>query len=95
MLNLGATIVAHAAHISYLRELNRFLDDSILEELAIEHRRLADDLQLLESLDRSGSPDIGPLASALVTRIQELLDREQRILYQPLLRVAASDDAEA
>lgn len=95
MLNLGATIAAHSAHISYLSELNRFLDDSILDELAAEHRRLADDLELLEALDRSNSPDIGPLASALVVRIQEVLDREERIFYQPLLRLATSDETDS
>ncbi len=95
VLNLGATIAAHSAHISYLSELNRFLDQSVLDELAAEHRRLADDLELLETLDRSNSPDIGALASALVARIQELLDREERIFYQPLLRLAASDEIDA
>lgn len=97
VLNLGATFATHTAHTSHLRELNRFLDESILEELAVEHRHLADDLALLESLAQSAaeSPDVEPLATALVTRIQGLLDREQRILYQPLLRLAASDEAEA
>jgi hypothetical protein len=95
VLNLGATIAAHTAHISYLRGLNRFLDESMLVELAVEHRRLAEDLELLESLDRSDSPDIGPLACALVARIQQLLDREQRIFYEPLLRLAASDEADS
>lgn len=97
VLNLGATIAAHAAHASYLGELNRFLDESVLEELAVEHRRLADDLDMLESLaqSESESPDVEPLASALVGRIQELLEREQRIFYQPLLRLAVSDGAKA
>lgn len=97
VLNLGATIAAHATHAAYLSELNRFLDDLVLEELSVEHRRLADDLELLDSLARStpDSPDIEPLASALVERIQALLEREQRIFYQPLLRLAAGDEANA
>ncbi len=97
VLNLGATIAAHAAHLSYLRRLNRFVDELILEELSVDHRRLAEDLELLESLARSApdSPDIEPLASALVERIRALLEREQRIFYQPLLRLAQGDEANA
>lgn len=94
VLNLGATIAAYETQTAHLRELNRFLDDSVLDSLAAEHQKLAEDLELLESLalSKSGSPDVEPLSEALIERIQELLEREQRIFYRPLLRLAVSNE---
>ena len=91
VLNLGASVAALAAHASSLRELNRFLDRTVLDELLAERRQLAEALDFLENLTESSaaSPDIEPLAAALVRRIEKLLDREDRAFYQPLLRLAA------
>lgn len=92
VLNLGASIASLSAHASCLPELNRFLDETVLDELLAERRSLADALALLESLSETSpeSPDIEPLATALVRRIEELLEREDRAFYQPLLRLAVS-----
>lgn len=92
VLNLGATVAYHASLATCLWNLNRLLDEEVLEELLAEHGRLADDLDLLENLSESSpdSPDIEPLASAVFSRIQKLLEREERVFYQPLLRLAAN-----
>ncbi len=90
VLNLGASIALISTQASHLFELNRFLDEAVLDELLAERRSLADDLDLLESLSEasSNSPDIEPLATAILRRIERLLEREDRVFYQPLLRVA-------
>lgn len=92
VLNLGASVASLSTQASCLFELNRLLDEAVLEELFAERRSLADDLDLLESLSEasSKSPDIEALASALLDRIENLLEREDRVLYQPLLRLAES-----
>jgi len=98
VLNLGASVAAIPALASCLFELNRFLDEALLDELLAERRKLADDLDLLERLSEASatSPDIEALATALVRRIESLLEREDRVLYQPLLRLAqtAAEDPE-
>ncbi|MCP4203224.1 MAG: hypothetical protein GY769_14975 [bacterium] len=90
VLNLGASVASLSTRASCLFELNRFLDEAVLEELLAERRSLADDLDLLESLSEanSTSPDSEALATALLGRIENLLAREDRVLYQPLLRLA-------
>ncbi len=97
VLNLGAAVASHAACTTWLHEQMRILDEAVLEELSGERRRLADDLDLLESLEESspGSPDIETLATALVIRMQQLLERERRVLYQPLLRLASGLESES
>lgn len=94
VLELGAAVASLSQNASGLFELNRFLDEELLDELRAERRSLADDLELLKSLSvpNSKSPDIEPLATALVLRIEKLLEREDRILYQPLLRLAVIAD---
>jgi len=90
VLNLGASVASHSTQASSLFELNRLLDEAVLDELLAERRSLADDLDLLESLSEASpkSPDIEPLATAILGRIEKLLEREDRVFYQPLLRVA-------
>ena len=92
VLNLGASVASLSTQASCLFELNRFLDEAVLEELLAERRSLADDLDLLESLSEASpeSPDIEPLATAILRRIEKLLEREDRVFYQPLLRVAVN-----
>ena len=92
VLNLGASVAALATHRACVVELNRFLGDATLAELASERRRLAEDLALLDDLSQTGSesPDVAALAAALLRRIRTLVEREDRVLYQPLLRLAVS-----
>ena len=88
-------VASLSTRASCLFELNRFLDHAVLEQLLAERRSLADDLDLLESLSEasSKSPDIEALAIALLGRIEDLLEREDRVLYQPLLRLAESTES--
>ncbi len=92
VLNLGASVASLSTHASCLFEFNRFLDQAVLEELLAKRRNLADDLDLLENLSAtsSQSPDIEALATALLGRVEDLLEHEDRVLYQPLLRLAES-----
>lgn len=92
VLDLGATVASLSARASRLFELNRLLEEAVLDELIDARRSLAEDLDLLESLSEasSKSPDIEPLATALVRRIVKLLEREERVFYEPLLRLAVS-----
>jgi len=96
VLNLGASVASLSTHASCLFELNRLLDEVVLDELLAERHSLADDLELLESMSEANtqSPDIEPLAAALLSRIEKLLAREDRVLYRPLLRLAVSADEE-
>ncbi len=97
VLNLGASITSLSTLASCLYEHNRFLDEAVLDELLLERRSLADALDLLKTLSEANSEshDIEPLASALVGRIEEFLEREDRAFYQPLLRSASSDSRKA
>ena len=90
VISLGAEVAAHVAATAELRSQNRVLDVVITEELDGEHRKLAEDLCLLETLNETNpeSVDVETLTSALLTRIQTLLEREQRMIYRPLLRLA-------
>ena len=89
VLNLGAAVASHSMIVARLWELHPFIEDIVAEEIAAEHLRIDQDLELLETLSRSApdSTDIGPLASALLDRIRALLEREDRVLFKPLLRL--------
>jgi hypothetical protein len=90
VISLGSDVAAHVSSTAALREDNGVLDRMVTAELDGEHSRLAEDLCLLETLNEAnpGSGDVETLTSALLNRIQNLLEREQRMLYQPLLRLA-------
>lgn len=96
VLNLGAAVATLATHAACVEDLNRFLDETVLEDLLGERRRLADDLELLDGLAQRGSdsPDVLSLAGALLERIAALVELEDRVLYQPLLRLAMSGETE-
>ena len=91
VLDLGAASLSN--EVAGIFELNRFLDDAVVEELLAERRSLAADLDLLKSLldSSSSSPDVLPLATAVLRRIERLLEREERGLYLPLLRITDSE----
>jgi len=95
VLNLGSAVAFQAACTARLLDENSFVDPTVLEELSQERRRLVDDLELLEHLDTSspGCADVRTLATAIVARMQHLLEREQRALYRPILRHASGADA--
>ncbi len=92
VLNLGAALAPYATLQPDLLELGRFVDDSVRETISVTHRKLADDLELLENLNDS-NPDSGDtrlLAEVLGDRILELLEREERAIFAPLLRLSAA-----
>jgi len=97
VLALGARVVAHTAAEGELFALNRLLEEVVLVQLVAEHRCIAEDLRFLTGLVDSNpdSPDIQALSSALLTRIRQLLAREDRGFYQPLLRLLASPSGSA
>jgi len=97
VLDLGVSVAALSAQACSAFEQNRFLDEAVLESLLAERRSLAEDLDLLASLSAANprSPDIEPLSTALLHRIEELLEREDRVLFQPLIRLAASSGEKA
>ncbi len=92
VLNLGVAVAALSTQACSAVEINRFLDQAVLDELLGERHSLAEDLELLDSLveTSSKSPDVEPLSTALLRRIEKLLEREHSVLFRPLLRLAAS-----
>lgn len=92
VLSLGASVTSYFEQASSLFALNRFLDETVLDELLAERCGLAADLELLQNLCEANpeSPDLEPLAIALRGRIADLLAREDRVFYRPLLRVSVS-----
>lgn len=97
VLNLGAAVAAHSRLVARLWERQPFIEDIVSEEISAEHLRLEQNLELLETLSRSDpdSTDIVPLTNALLDRIRALLEREERVLYKPLLRLPTRSEAES
>lgn len=58
------------------------IDPAARQELAAEHRQIAEDLTLLDWLVRTtpASPDIAVLTASLVRRMREHIDRDGRLL---------------
>ena len=92
VLNLGAVVGMHQAMDWALHELNRLLDQDVLRDLLVEYERLAQDLELLEILceEEPETTDVTELAAVLMVRLRELLARQQRVFYEPLLRLAST-----
>ena len=89
VLNLGAVAAMHEVIGSVLNAQNHLLDPDVLAALIDEHRRLAEDFGLLEGLRESEpeSTDVEELTKALWERMAELLDRQRRVFYRPLLQL--------
>ena len=89
-------MACHARLVERLWDRHPFIEEIVTEEISAEHRRIDDDLDLMETLSESapGSSDIDPLAEALIERIRALLDREERVLFRPLLRVSTRMEAD-
>lgn len=94
VLNLGVSVGSLATQTACVVDLNRFLDQTVLDELSRARGRLAEDLELLDALSETGpdSSDVESLSRALLGRIRDLVEREDRVLYQPLLRLAVRGD---
>jgi hypothetical protein len=65
-----------------LASLFDLLEPSVRAELTAEHQAIAEDLGLLESLQRTGpdSPDATTLAASLAARMCRHIDRDVRLL---------------
>ena len=89
-------MACHARLVGRLWDRHPFIEELVTEEISAEHGRIDDDLDLLESLSGSavGSSDIDPLAEALIERMRALLEREERVLFRPLLRVSTYREAD-
>lgn len=97
VLDLGAAVVSHSKHVEGLWGQHPFIEEIVAEEISAEHRQIDEDLELLANLSQSDpeSTDIVPLASALLERIRALLEREERVLYKPLLRIPTRSEEES
>ena len=83
VLDVGQRVLAFAAREDEaFAWLTTLIDPDVRAELAAEHRRLAEDLELLDWLMRTSpdSPDVAMLADALVRRMREHLHRDGRLL---------------
>lgn len=85
VLVVGEAVLAFASlEASALFPLLPLLDPAVKTELADEHERLADDLQLLRWLvaNTPDSPDVAELTGALARRMREHIARDGRLLAQ-------------
>lgn len=83
VLSAGTALLAFAEHEAALfSSLSELLDSAVQAELADEHRQIAEDLALLEWLQRMapGSPDVGALAASLASRMRRHVARDARFL---------------
>lgn len=87
VLGIGAAVVFHGAlEEQWLHRSSAVLEPAIIEQLASEHARLTDDLELLESLFDStlDSSDLASLSHALLDRLRAHIARDDRVFYQSL-----------
>jgi hypothetical protein len=85
VLNLGTAVILHGTlERRWLIGLRPLLDRAAAAQLDEEHVRLEEDLELLESIFETcpDSPDVGPLCGALLDRLREHVDRDERVLYR-------------
>jgi hypothetical protein len=89
---LGVAVALHALWEPVLLAAQKhLLDSAVADELAADHARLDEGLTLLaelEALDPQ-SRDLLPLAAALRDHLARHLERDERALYAPLLRLGA------
>ncbi len=90
VLNLGSAVLLHGVlERSQVYAANQYLAAAVIEQFTADHARLAEDLALLEDLRQSDpeSQDLATLSAALLERLLEHLERDERTLYQPLERL--------
>jgi hypothetical protein len=94
VLNLGRAVLLHGIlERSHIYAANQYLADAVVEQFTADHARLAADLGLLEELRQSDpeSPDLVVLSGALLARLLEHLERDERTLYRPLERLGVAE----
>jgi hypothetical protein len=90
VLNLGAAVLLHGLlEPTHLGAILRLVDPTVRFELQQEHAGLESDLALLAELNRSGdaTEDSEALAGALLVRLRNHVQRDERTLYRPLGRL--------
>ncbi len=90
VLNLGSAVLLHGVlERSHVYAANQYLSAEVIEQFTADHARLAEDLALLEDLRRSDteSQDLATLSAALLERLLDHMERDERTLYQPLDRL--------
>jgi hypothetical protein len=90
VLDIGVAVVFHGAvEECWPQAADTLLEPATVAQFAIEHARLAEDLDLLASLAEShpSSPDLGSLADALLARLREHITRDDRVFYQSIPRL--------
>jgi hypothetical protein len=93
-LSLGAALRLHQVMLELIPDpLRSFANEEIVAELGIEERGLAENLDYLKSLHAAepNSPDVNPLAAALLDRIRQHLERSERVLFRPLQRLYSDE----
>jgi hypothetical protein len=83
MLVVGRALLAFAEREEKaFAAVTSLLDPAVHQDLAAEHQRLDEDLQLLDWLVRTTpeSPDVPVLTASLLTRMQQHIDRDGRLL---------------
>lgn len=93
VLNLGAAVVVHGVLERALGlPSSNYVAAAVVEELLADHRQLAEDLALLEELNRSESerrcPDTEALSKAVMAHLTQHLERDDRLLYGSLQRAS-------
>ncbi len=90
ILVLAAAVLLHGElEPGHLRGVLRFVDPAVLDELANQHASLDEDVACLRELrdEDPESADARLLATAIRQRLLSHLERDERVLYQPLRRL--------
>jgi len=96
ILVLAAAVLLHGElEPAHLGAVLRFVDPAVLDELASEHANLAQDVDCLRELrdEDPESADTQLLAAAIRQRLLSHLQRDERILYQPLRRLQGNGES--
>lgn len=94
VLDLGATVLVHRAlQVARASRILSWLDPVVSARIAEEQERLGEDLELLRELleSKSQSADAAALSGALVRRLRDQLQHDERVLHRPLARLLALD----
>ena len=93
VLDLGATVLVHRAlQVARASRILSWLDPVVSARITEEQERLGQDLELLrELLESKSQSDAAALSEALVRRLRDQLQHDERVLHRPLVRLLALD----
>jgi hypothetical protein len=93
VIHLALAVIAYGfIEERWLFPARPLVDPLVVAELRREHERIAEDVDLLRSLCGAGEDpaDRGAVSASLLARLRTHVEREERIVYEPLRRTAAS-----